>query len=1512
MAFTITLDSCGGSTTAPIAVSDSSITFYDILQERANPEKAGYVFAGWYDIQNSNVRTFPGLDVTYNADHTLSAWWVPESSDEYQPYVKLCQSNEGQPGVTSVTYGNTNMYTDGPFSAPVMQYLLWGKTINYIKIMMGWWAGKLSIVVFPKAAIQAGATGIQPLRTLELTTHANGNRTPEIYEFDDFTINQDEVLALVLPTDGNGSRFFICDGVNVSGNATRTFDGPLYRNVGNGTTTYVWNGLNVDIGYKSALPPSPVTGVTVDKAAMTVNQHSSGTVVATVLPAGAVNKNVTWQASNSSIAITANALTCTVTGAEQGDAVLSVITEDGGFVATTSVHVDPPLPLFTFTFKDSADSSTIAAKSYYEATTLIQIYKDFYDEHNGNPVKDGYMFGGWFGQQNCTWTMQVVQGNGTPAVVSTNQTYYAKWNPVQNDISTFIDGYGRGPTAVHSIPWYGSFPLCPGLYPAVWGRKINYAKFKVGNPGPVCFNVYEFSALSSIQNPVQQFSCDLGQLGYQHGDVVELDFYNEISVGAGQMLAVGPQQDSSHGQDYGPIMVAESQTTGDALLDGSIITRIGSGNPQLLQKNENVTFAYKDNGGIHVTGISVSPLTASMTVDEKTVLTATVEPPNAGNKDVHWEIVSGSSNVSISADDGICEVTGTAAGHAVVKVYSDEDASISALAELTVIPETAYHVTFDSNGGSAVDSIEFTKSTSTFSLPVPSKAGFHFVGWFEDLTLLIGDILTAVQTGTQRDIAVKAKWVSQNLYDHFCGKTFSFMGDSMTTFWTHDAPHNPNTIYTQYVCSQNGITEQTTYWGQILQALNGQLGTLNAIGTTGVISLKSNAETQMVNYQHRLNDLAYNGTPDVIYVFAGTNDVGGGSDGGASVADIADFDPAASYVSGPLDTTTTDFGTDITRAYVVMLRRIQQLYPSAEIVCMNPWKVSGSSESSGRNPALIKLGTVVEDICEFFGIYYVNLMDSSMYSSTGDTTVDALHPNNKGFTLIADYALNALAEQTAEVVHVSEITLDTHELSIGIAETAEIAAAILPDNATNKNVWWQASNDKISFEYDKLQCSLTADTVGSTRLSAVTYDGKLFDVCEVTISSEQTMYLITWKDSLNPSWSAETAVEEGTMPSYIPPVHAGYDFVSWQPAVHAANADAEYTAQYAVHPAPVTSEYEHMLHNGKKIQVDSAIRDGSGRKIETKYIRTINHLPPADGDVTIPLSDYYQKTETSSALEIRTEFEDLTAVYAKKAETSSAAEIEAGIYELSLNLSTDVSSLIIQHAADADILSTAIDSKIYVEDPSTGLSAKTDLSVIKTTQAEFIAVIGDGSADLSGNVLYIVSSDSENMFGQRVTNVGAPEEDADAATKQYVDAASYAIVDVIPVSVSQLTNDAGYLTEHQSLTALSSAIDAKIYSGNISADEDDEEGMIIDMSQTSSLSVIKIDPQVYGHMLSNDAHDMKTIYEISWDDEIVAYGQRITYLADGESDTDGATVGQVKSLLNEAVGDINTILEALN
>lgn len=81
----------------------------------------------------------------------------------------------------------------------------------------------------------------------------------------------------------------------------------------------------------------PVSGITLDITTLVTHPGSTAQLTATVLPADAVNKNVTWSSSNTGIVeVSATGL---LTVKSKGEALVTATTEDGEYTATCNVKV---------------------------------------------------------------------------------------------------------------------------------------------------------------------------------------------------------------------------------------------------------------------------------------------------------------------------------------------------------------------------------------------------------------------------------------------------------------------------------------------------------------------------------------------------------------------------------------------------------------------------------------------------------------------------------------------------------------------------------------------------------------------------------------------------------------------------------------------------------------------------------------------------------------------------------------------------------------------------------------------------------------------------------------------------------------------------------------------------------------------------------------------------------------------------------------------------------------------
>ena len=111
----------------------------------------------------------------------------------------------------------------------------------------------------------------------------------------------------------------------------------------------------------------PVTGVSVVPTAGSVTVGQTLALTASVAPADATNKAVTWSSSSDSIATVSD--DGVVTGVAEGDATITVTTEDGGFTATCDVTVEAATVAVTgVSVSPTSDSITVGETLTLTAT----------------------------------------------------------------------------------------------------------------------------------------------------------------------------------------------------------------------------------------------------------------------------------------------------------------------------------------------------------------------------------------------------------------------------------------------------------------------------------------------------------------------------------------------------------------------------------------------------------------------------------------------------------------------------------------------------------------------------------------------------------------------------------------------------------------------------------------------------------------------------------------------------------------------------------------------------------------------------------------------------------------------------------------------------------------------------------------------------------------------------------------------------------------------------------------
>lgn len=187
--------------------------------------------------------------------------------------------------------------------------------------------------------------------------------------------------------DINGNPFTVSnDWTHYEFDITPTRDDYQVIKINFGDCGEVWID-DIEYGeYSANVAPVHATGVTLDKTSASVKQGKTITLTATVAPADAVNKNVTWSSNNASVATVSNGV---VTGVATGNAKITVTTEDGSHTASCTVTVTTSLPpVLIADFNDIASLDGTISPHYPNGVTPTRS-ENMYIDLIADPYSDG-------------------------------------------------------------------------------------------------------------------------------------------------------------------------------------------------------------------------------------------------------------------------------------------------------------------------------------------------------------------------------------------------------------------------------------------------------------------------------------------------------------------------------------------------------------------------------------------------------------------------------------------------------------------------------------------------------------------------------------------------------------------------------------------------------------------------------------------------------------------------------------------------------------------------------------------------------------------------------------------------------------------------------------------------------------------------------------------------------------------------------------------------------------------
>ena len=213
--------------------------------------------------------------------------------------------------------------------------------------------------------------------------------------------------------------------------------------------------------------PIAVTGVTLDKATVTLVEQETVTLKATVKPEKAPNKAVTWSSNKPDVAAVDK--DGKVTAKKTGEATITVTTTDGGKTASCKVTVS--LTEYAITYNLNGGSNHVDNPAKYTVETETITLKD--------AAKANYMFAGWYASADFSGEKVTEIRKGS----SGNKELYAKFIEMKMiDIAAVTNGNlghsDESNNAVHTVSLtayrIGESEVTQELWQAVMSNNPSY------------------------------------------------------------------------------------------------------------------------------------------------------------------------------------------------------------------------------------------------------------------------------------------------------------------------------------------------------------------------------------------------------------------------------------------------------------------------------------------------------------------------------------------------------------------------------------------------------------------------------------------------------------------------------------------------------------------------------------------------------------------------------------------------------------------------------------------------------------------------------------------------------------------------------------------------------------------------------------------------------------------------------------------------------------------------------
>lgn len=493
-----------------------------------------------------------------------------------------------------------------------------------------------------------------------------------------------------------------------------------------------------------------------------------------------------------------------------------------------------------------------------------------------------------------------------------------------------------------------------------------------------------------------------------------------------------------------------------------------------------------------VTGVRVNKKHIFLEVGQSDQVTATVLPPTAANKMVHWS--SSDETIATVDDDGL--ITAIGKGNCIITVTT-EDGNFTETSEIEVLAEVTNVEGITLN--KYVLGMEAGDKFSLVATIIPDDATNKYIYWMtSDASIATVDengVVTcrkrgsAIITAMSEDgfltaeceikgaVAVEQIILNKNSLQIKKGTISTLVAtvqpsDATTTLLWSSSDNSVATV------DQTGkITAVDVGTADITVRANGVTATCTVMVIIGVTGVSLNKDTTVINKGD---------TEVLIATVAPENATNKSVTWSSSNEDVATVDDgevrgiANGTANIIVQTNDGDFSDVCVVTVNVPVTGIvldeTELYISIDkqkrlIATISP------SDASNKNISWFSNNT---DIVE------VDQQGNMTFKAVGTATI----------TVTTEDGNYSASCNVQTYVSVTGISLNKNSLKLNTTETETLIATVLPENATNKNVTWSSNNESvITVDNGKL----VPISAGTARIQATTEDGKYSAYCNITV-----------------------------------------------------------------------------------------------------------------------------------------------------------------------------------------------------------------------------------------------------------------------------------------------------------------------------------------------------------------------------------------------------------------------------